>query len=96
MALVIFRIFLLALPFLLFYFWMRYLRKVKKGEIDADPKIEKRLRVFSVLTVIGVLGGIVYLTLNSDTNEYKNYVPPTTIDGEIKPGHFEDEKEPKG
>ena len=75
---------------------MRYLRKVKKGEIEANPAIEKKLKIASKFVVIIVVSGIVYLTLNSETYSDKNYIPPETIDGKIEPGHFEDEKKPKG
>jgi UDP-N-acetylmuramyl pentapeptide phosphotransferase/UDP-N-acetylglucosamine-1-phosphate transferase len=96
MALVILRVLLFSLPFVLFYFWMTYLRQVKKGEIDPSPEFEKKLKITSVGGLIIVISGMTYLILNSDTNEDKKYIPPQTIDGKIEPGHFEDEKDPKG
>ncbi|MGY8985587.1 MAG: hypothetical protein ACKVIX_03005 [Sphingomonadales bacterium] len=88
MTIFILRILLFLLPFLLLYFWVRYRRELRKGDIDPNPEIEKRLIILTIIIVIAVFSGIFYLILNSETNENKNYIPPNTIDGEIEPGYF--------
>ena len=91
MGALLIRLLLLLLPFLLFFLWLRYIKGKKQADGTLDPRTERNLTVISVVGLVAFVAGMITLILTSDeTTRDKVYVPPTTVDGEVVPGHFED------
>jgi len=81
---ILWNLFLFALPFIISGLWSRWLNK------EHPP--EKRIRNIAISAVIGsflVLSSLIYYRVVSTSSPQGIYVPPKFENGEVVPGHYE-------
>jgi hypothetical protein len=86
MAVVIFRILLFLLPFIAFWFWVRYVKTHKTKDGKLDPKTQRQVQIGSIISIIAILGGMFYFGFTRPSNTDSDYAPPVVVDGKVKPG----------
>jgi len=89
------RVLLFALPFVAFYFLMKYLKARKREDREEEAQIESSIGHFAMAGIALLLAVFGYMAFFSEDTRGVDYVPPQEIDGEIKPGHIE-KKDPEG
>lgn len=93
MATILIRLLLFILPFIIFFFIMRLLkRRIKEGDTD-EPELERKIGYASLGGIIVLVAGILYILITSESNTDQIYIPPHEVDGKIVPGHFENEED---
>lgn len=84
------RLLLFILPFILFFMVMKMLKNNIKDHEEKKEEFEKRIKVFSIIGIVALLVGIIFILLTTKHQSDQIYIPPKEVDGVIVPGHFKD------
>jgi len=84
------RVLLFILPFVAFYFLMKYLKARKRADSEEEAQIEGNIGNLALAGIALLLTVFGYMAFFGVGSRGVDYVPPQEIDGEIKPGHIEE------
>lgn len=79
-------LFLFCLPFVMLAGWLWLIRKMRPDRAE--------MKIWACAAVAGLvlmLGSLLYLRLSTDVATESIYVPPSLENGELVPGHFEEQ-----
>ncbi|GEQ97221.1 hypothetical protein JCM17844_08580 [Iodidimonas gelatinilytica] len=90
MSAVFLRLGLFLLPFAFFLLWLWLVRRLKQAGDETNPRLEKAVMLGGGVFVLAYAVVLYFYAGTTErADENMRYVPATTVDGEIVPGHFE-------